>query len=707
MTGPSRAAIVHGVFVLFAIALVAQAAKVQVVEGKQWTQRAKRQHFAGSSLAAPRGDILDANGDKLVESRELTRVALALPEVRDTALMLKSLRRARIDPTVVKTAMARRRRWIDLPGVFTSADVASLSSMSGVHLTPVLQRVYARSSGIRRIVGSIDPHGNAVDGLELALDPILRGDTGRVTQARDRRGRRLETPEAWTDQPRAGSTVVLTINNSLQDIAERELALAVDSLHAAGGDIVVMNPHTGEILALASNRAGKPTLSNTAITEPFEPGSTLKPFVAAALLSHGRARPDEIIDTHNGKLELDGRTITDMHKSPRLSLSDVIRFSSNVGIVGFGERLTHREKYETFRDLGFGMPLGVPLPAESPGTLREPKLWSKQTSASVLMGYEIAVTPLQLVTAYSAIANGGELLEPHLVKEVRSADGEVVYQAEPRAVRRVMSGEVARTIQQMLLSVVQEGTATKADLATFDVAGKSGTARRTSQNAGYTAGNYTASFVGLFPGNDPQYVVLVKLDSPKGAHYAGGDIAAPVTQIVLRAALAARNAALDRSDLAAAEKSPAPKDDQPSRGADELRTRREAPRPVASRNTSARASDDQIARELAALQRRMGEGKLTAGATPAPAVQPEVAEAAREASSFVFRLTAKPRGASFAISPRLIPDVNGLNLREAVSALHRAGFRVRVVNGVAAGTSPSAGKMANPGTVVQLTRPRE
>src|SRR3982075_1907420 len=554
MKTPKRVAIIHAFFVLFAIALMGRAAKVQVVEGKDWVNRARRQHFFAGALSAPRGEILDASGNTLVESREMTRVAIALPEVRDTAFVLKALHHARVDADAVRAAIARRRRWIDLPGLYTTADVASLSKLNGIHLTPVLQRVYANSGGIKRIVGSLDGQGNPMDGLELALDTLLRGDSGKVRLARDKDGRALDSPDGWTEQTKAGSTVVLTINNTLQDICERELSIAVDSLRADGGDIVVMNPHTGEILALASNRVGHTSFSNTALTEPFEPGSTLKPFVAASLMERGRARPGELVNTHNGKLDLDGRTITDMHKSAQLSLSDVIRFSSNVGIVEFGQRMTPRQKYEMFRDLGFGMPLGVPLPAESPGTLREPKDWSRQTSASILMGYEIAVTPLQLVTAYSAIANGGELLEPHLVKEVRSLDGKVVYRADARSVRRVMSGEVAHTVQQMLLAVVREGTATKADLATFDVAGKSGTARRTSQNSGYVAGDYTASFVGLFPGNDPQYVVLVKLDNPKGKHYAGGDIAAPVTQVVLRAALAARDAALNREDLASSEK---------------------------------------------------------------------------------------------------------------------------------------------------------
>jgi cell division protein FtsI (penicillin-binding protein 3) len=683
MKTPNRVAVIHGFFVLFALALVARAAKVQVVEGKDWVARGKRQHFFASATSAPRGQILDASGNTLVESREMTRVAVALPEVRDTAFVLKALHRAQVDAAVVRGAIARRRRWIELPGLYTTSDVASISKLNGIHLTPVLQRVYARSGGIQRIVGTLDGRGNPVDGLELALDTLLRGDSGKVKLARDKDGRPLDSPDGWTDQAKSGSTIVLTINNTLQDICERELSLAVDSLHADGGDIVVMNPHTGEILALASNRVGRTTFGNTAVTEPFEPGSTLKPFVAASLLESGRAHPTDVVSTHNGKLELDGRVITDMHKSSSLSLADVIRYSSNIGIVEFGQRLTPRQKYETFRDLGFGMPLGVPLPAEAAGTLREPRQWSKQTSASILMGYEIAVTPLQLVTAYAAIANGGELLEPHLVKEVRSSAGKVTYRAEPRSVRRVMSGEVARTVQQMLLAVVREGTATKADLATFDVAGKSGTARRTSENAGYTAGNYTASFVGLFPGNDPQYVVLVKLDSPKGAHYAGGDIAAPVTKVVLRAALAARDAALDREDLAASEKSAIAQSQGGAAGGTML---------AAEAKSSPRKDDlpQRPSRDSYDPNRNVSRGDPAEGT-----------------SSYVVELPAPLKSAPTAISPRPVPDVRGLSVREAVRALHNAGFRVRLLGSNSSGTSPAAGTLAAPGTIVQLSRPLE
>ena len=675
MTTPRRVAVVHGFFLVFALALTARAAKVQVADGKQWVARAKRQHYVASSQSAPRGEILDASGNTLVESQELTRVAVALPEIRDTAFVVKALRKAQIDVDALHAAISRRRRWIELPGLYSASDVASLSKLNGVHLTPVLQRVYARSLGIQRIVGALDNRGNPVTGLELALDTVLRGDTGQVRLARDKSGRPLDTPDGWAEDARPGSTVVLTINNALQDIAERQLAIAVDSLHAMGGDIVIMNPHTGEILALASRRLGTPSLANTAVTEPFEPGSTLKPFVAAALLERGRAKPTDVVNTHNGQLELDGRVITDMHKAAQLSLADVIRFSSNVGIVEFGQRLTPRQKYEAFRDLGFGMQLGVPLPAESPGTLREPKFWSKQTPASILMGYEIAVTPLQLVTAYAAIANGGELLEPHLVKEIRSNDGKVLYKAEPRAVRRVMSGETARTVQEMLRAVVEQGTATKADMSTFEVAGKSGTARRTSGNVGYTSGNYTASFVGLFPGNDPQYVVLVKLDSPQGAHYAGGDIAAPVTQVVLRAALAARDAALDRGGLAASEKDPG-KDSSSS-----------VSRMADRRNQSSTSRGEQVS--AATYDPNGNVGRVD---EPAPVIVdlPSALHAPMPPSTL-----------------RAVPDVRGLSVRAAVRALHQAGFRVRLVDAPATYTLPTAGAMAAPGTVVQLAHSSE
>ena len=194
MKTPNRVVVVHTFFVLFALALIARAAKVQVVEGKQWDARGRRQHFFASAMSAPRGEILDASGNTLVESREMNRVAVALPEVRDTAFVLRALHRARLDASAVHAAIARRRRWIELPGLYAASDVSSISKLNGVHLTPVLQRVYGNSGGIKRIIGSLDGRGNPLDGLELALDSLLRGDSGRVSLARDNNGRALDSP---------------------------------------------------------------------------------------------------------------------------------------------------------------------------------------------------------------------------------------------------------------------------------------------------------------------------------------------------------------------------------------------------------------------------------------------------------------------------------------------------------------------------------
>jgi hypothetical protein len=236
----------------------------------------------------------------------------------------------------------------------------------------------------------------------------------------------------------------------------------------------------------------------------------------------------------------------------------------------------------------------------------------------------------------------------------------------------------------MLLAVVQEGTATKADLETFDVAGKSGTARRTSGNTGYLAGNYTASFVGLFPGKDPQYVVLVKLDSPKGAHYAGGDIAAPVTRIVLRAALAARDAALDRSDLAAVEKDAVP-------GAAGARDK------AASASSLPRTNDEQVQAELHSIRSHIASDKIAG-----KPVADEVDESLSRNSSFTIALPGKLKAATTSYAPRAVPDVRGLNLREAAKALHAAGFRVRIIPAQQGVTLPASGTVLPPGSIVQL-----
>jgi cell division protein FtsI (penicillin-binding protein 3) len=437
---------------------------------------------------------------------------------------------------------------------------------------------------------------------------------------------------------------------------------------ADGGDVVVLDPADGEILAMASRRADPRATAATALTEPYEPGSTLKPFIAATLIEKGRARETDVVNGYDGQLTINGRTVNDEHKAARFTLAEVIRYSSNVGIVQFAERLSPREEYEALRDFGFGSPTGVPYPVEAAGTLREPARWSKQSANSLAMGYEIAVTPLQLAAAYVALANDGELLEPALVKEVRAPGGRVLYRHERRVVRRVLSPDVARRVRTMLLGVVEGGTAVKADLGSFSLAGKTGTARFTV-NGRYVAG-HIPTFVGLFPGDHPQFVILVKIDNPRGA-YVGGLTAAPVTKAVLEAALASRNAALDRRTLAQSK----------------------TVRPLDSAATAARsAADSRVVRD-------------STGAARGDSLRAATALADGDSASTTPIVTLLPMRTGTAakpLTPRAVPDVRGMTLRTAVLALHSAGFRVVLGDGAPGVTTPAAGVLAPAGTLVYL-----
>jgi len=649
----SRVGVVHGAFVCFALALVGRAAWVQLGETERWRSRARGQQVAAAAVPATRGAILDASGNVLVQSRAVVRLAVAPGEVRKPDELAKALRAARVPEEFVRRSTDRNRKWVEIPGRYLSTDVATAMAMRGVHPTEAIERVAPPTDGLRRLLGSIDANGRGVGGVEAALDTILRGQAGTRALLRDGRGRRLDSPEEQGAAPVPGHSVLLTLNEGLQDIAERALADAVSEMDATGGDIVILDPHSGEIRALASRRRGAAASGATALTEPYEPGSTVKPFIAAALLERNRVRLQDSVPTYNGEWRANGRTIRDVHRAKAMSFAEVIQQSSNIGIVQFNERLSAREQYEALRDAGFGMTTGLPYPSESPGRLYPVGQWSGTSRASLAMGYELSVTPVQLAAAYAAFANGGELIEPRLIQEVRDADGKTLWRAERRVVRRMMTERTATVMRSLLRDVVSGGTATGAELKTFEVAGKSGTARRTtSDGRGYAEGAYTASFVGLFPADNPQYVILVKLDNPNGASYYGGRVAAPVSKVVLEAAIAARDAALNRTQLADAPKRRAPD--------------------TAQRADSVRA---------AAIA---------------------VVESEQAAPAYVIELGSEPAVTKPVVSARAVPDVRGLTTRRAVRELHRAGFRVQLMNAPEGEMQPAAGTMLRSGSVVRL-----
>jgi cell division protein FtsI (penicillin-binding protein 3) len=650
----TRSQVVHGALGAFAALLVIRAAQVQLWEGRAWAARAHKQHYGAKEIPAPRGALLDARGVPLAQSRELVKLSIAPQEVRDRRVLGKALRKLGVPAGWVARATDARRKWVVLPGRYLPVDASVVTAMRGVYTEIAIDRVYAHGEAMRRVVGRVDADDEPIDGLELALDSLLRGQEGTLLVARDARGRRAASQQESGRAPVRGHEVVLTLSRELQDIAERALRDAVERMGAAGGDVVILDPHTGEIRALASHRTDGSFSGVPALSAPFEPGSTLKPFFAAALIAKGRAKPDERMDTENGVYTLAGRTITDVHAEASMTLAEVIRYSSNVGIVKFTSRLAAREQYEVLRDLGFGTPTGVPFPSEAGGTLMTPDEWTRVSPASLAMGYEIAVTPVQLATAYAAIANGGELLEPTIVREIRDPDGAVRFRHTRRVVRRVMDPAIAATVRGMLVGAVEDGTAGGAGLGSFSVAGKTGTAR-VARGGRYVASEYTASFVGFFPADDPQYVVLVKIDRPTGAYY-GGQTAAPVTRAVLEAAIAARDAALDRRALASRE------------------------------SLEALAKAGPHAEDLGEAERVLDEQP------PAHVVDLPLARHARAKRT----------------PPREVPNVRGMQLREAVRTLHRAGFRVQLAaaTGAASETWPHAGAVLREGSLVRLVSDR-
>jgi cell division protein FtsI (penicillin-binding protein 3) len=318
--------------------------------------------------------------------------------------------------------------------------------------------------------------------------------------------------------PLAGNDVTLTIDAELQEIAERGLDDAIAQMQAEGGDVVFLDPTTGELLALASRQAaGGGVPSASTLTDPFEPGSTAKLFTAAALLVRDRVAPTDAVSGEKGVWLMpvtsrgQTRRITDAHaQAGSLTLARAIQVSSNIAMAKFSQRLRPEEQYEMLRDFGFGTPTGVEFPGESRGILALPDRWQPMyTRASLAMGYEFGVTPVQLAAAYGAIANDGVLLAPTLVREIRNPAGELLYRHRPEPVRRVVSSEIAAKLREFLREAAGEGgTGEQAQLTNYSVLGKTGTAVR-FVNGHYVHGQYTASFAAIFPADHPQLVVTV------------------------------------------------------------------------------------------------------------------------------------------------------------------------------------------------------
>lgn len=646
----ARHGLLLGGITLAAVLVFGRAFQLQAIEGERWARVAQEQHQEQRSLPARRGAILDRNGVPLALTHETFSLAVAPRELRNPTVIARDLQRVLgISPAAARRATHPKRRWVVLPGRFSAEQFKALSEVRGLHWQRRLERFYPQGAVAREVLGAVDIEGRPLGGIEQEVDSVLRGVPGFSVLRRDARGRSETSLALPVQQPVDGADVVLTLDLGLQEIADVALRAAITETRAAGGDLLIADPATGDILAAVSRRnAGQP--SPAAFTEPYEPGSTLKPFFVASLLAEGRATLDEPVHAENGRWRTgQGRVVTDVHPYGLLSLRDALRVSSNVAMAKLVSRLDAGTQFSGLRDFGFGTPTGIALPAESSGRLPHPRRWSGLTPLSLAMGYEIAATPLQMLMAYGALANGGVLMAPRLLAAIRRESGATV-RTEPQPIRQVVPREVTDQLRDVLVSVVADGTATRASLATFDVAGKTGTSRRIGANGRYESGSYTSTFAGFFPARNPQLTIFVKLDRPQGAYY-GGLTAAPVTRATLQAILAAHSPALDGSGLLAGNRRPA--------------------------GAAGDAGD------------RSGPGEPLPGRD----------------GTYVFVLADGVKaGAAVSPSGRVhVPVTEGVSLREGARRLHARGLRVRLEgSGVVRGTRPAAGVELTAGDTVAL-----
>jgi cell division protein FtsI (penicillin-binding protein 3) len=668
-----RGRVLMGVWVLSLLGLMVRAGELQLAHADTWRMEADRQHHGTGSIPAARGSILDRTGSPLAFSHETFRIGVAPHELRDRAVAAAKL----VEVLGVSEADARRfteseARWVVVPGRYPARAREALSGLRGVHVEREVRRAHPRDDLARGVLGAVID-GAGAGGIEQAFDAHLQGTPGSVVVARDAAGRPIPGERWVLSEPRAGGDLLLTIDRDLQEIVEDALLDAVEKTGARGGDVLVTDPRTGEILAMASLVDG--SLNNLGgITTPFEPGSTLKPFTVAGLLQLQRVSMLDSVDTEDGRIRVAGRTISDVSRVGKVTLTHALRVSSNVAMVKVAEAYSPAEQYEFLRDFGFGVATGVPLPGEAGGLLRAPRGWSRQSAASLAIGYEINVTPLQLAMAYGALANGGILMEPRLVREIRGPDGQTLERFEPRAVRRVVSPEVASAVNQSLIDAVQSGTGQNARLATFEVAGKSGTARAVGADGRYENGAYQASFVGFFPADAPQLVVFVKLDRPQGAYY-GGATAAPVTRATMEAVLAARRPPLDRNALAAIARAQEAADLEAQWAAAmaEHEATDSGPAPLAPSFLAPRSGNGIPA--LFASMARVEEGARRTQERPVPADGSRI----------------------------ILPDLQGFTPREAVRRLHALGLTVVWEGeGQVRRTYPAAGASVSPGDSIRI-----
>ncbi|MCA9574604.1 MAG: penicillin-binding protein [Polyangiales bacterium] len=679
-----------------------RAYSVQIAEAPVIREHVQRLQTRNVRLSPKRGTIYDRHGAELAVSVDVDSVTANPRELRAagrdplaTAQQLASVIPG-LDVETVTERLRGDRAFAFIKRHVTPQQGAAVERLAipGVRLEQEARRFYPNRELAAHVLGFANIDGEGIEGIELFMEDSLRGPEREFEAVRDRRGRVVYSDHLLDSTTQRGQDITLTIDKTIQHIAERELALAVQTFEARAGHVVVMDPNTGEILALANyptfdpNAPGRFDVGarrNRAVTDRFEPGSTVKPFTVAGALAAGTIRANQVFDCGDGQMSVDEEnTIRDSHRYTSLTPAQIIAFSSNIGTARIAATMGRSGLYRAMRRFGFGEQTGLPLPGETGGVLRHYRRWYEMDAATISFGQGMSVTSVQLATAMGAIANGGRLMRPTLVRRVHDADGALVDDNLPQVRRQVIPTATARLVADMMTAVTGPGgTGIEAAIDGYLVAGKTGTAQKADYvTGGYAEDQWLASFVGFVPAESPRLVISVVIDEPLIAH-AGGIVAGPVFRRVGEATLRHLGVPPNGGGQALAEH------------AARLRQARREAR-IAARE-AARAARDGSA--VGAEARSEGddvdgeEGVVAARNAYAGTPQPGPAVTRRE-----------PRE-----DETLVPDVRGMSARAALITLHRAGLVPRFEgSGVVMTQEPAPGAFGTLGAAVRVVmqRPR-
>jgi len=703
-TPAKRLYILSAVLFLWVAAVLGRLVVLQVVKYEFFLNLASRQRGRVIEVEPRRGTIYDRNGTELAMSIDVDSVFAVPSEIPDqetTAQILSTVLHTDPQELLARLRSQKNFAWMKRKVDAETSDRVRELNLRGIYFRKEPKRFYPKRELAAQAVGYVGTDDEGLGGLELVYDDDLRGIPGKETISVDARRKWYGRVER---QPDPGQNLVLTIDGTIQHIAEKELELAMQDTKAAAGTVVVQNPHTGEILALANrptfnpnvfNSVPKEALKNRAVSDVYEPGSVFKTVTYSAAIEQGAVKPQDMVDCQGGAITIFGMTIHDAHKMGVMTIAEAYAHSSDVAAVKTGMKLGDRRFDEYIRSYGFGSPTGIELPGESRGLKKPVNRWSKVSIGAMAMGQEIGVTAVQVVSMVSTIANDGVYTPPRIVAgQLPPNAGPTPVVFHPPQQHRVISTMTAAQMKKMMESVVLDGTARRAVLDGYTVAGKTGTAQKVDPNTGaYSKTKYVASFVGFAPVNNPAITIAVILDSAQGLHQ-GGQVSAPVFKRIAEQVLEYQHVPHDiepknqqRLTLLASAKN----DDAAEEGSDRLGA------PLVSESFDAPNSANSNQSSANGPNTTQAPAAKIVDASLRMSAPPDASATSTDAPSASNGATSAPMAANGTIvlnvdSGIVVPSFMGKSLRSAVEAAQQSGLEINVLgSGVARQQSPPPG----------------